>query len=522
MPHPSVTAETLPHKPAIIMGGSGEIVTYRELDERSNQGAQLLRGLGLQAGDHLALMLENRREFLEICFACQRSGIVYTPISTQLEEEEMRYILANCGARVFISSPALLPVAGRMLDGAEGPRHCFLVGGIAEGFESWEEAVDRQPAERIGDETRGVELLYSAGTTGRPKGVSIPPPCDDPYAEDPLAVSLGAAFGFGAETVYLSPAPLYNAAPLRYTLAVLFRGGTGVVMEHFEPEEALRLVEAYRCTHSQWVPIMFIRMLRLPPEVRDRYDLSSMQYAIHAAAPCPIEVKEQMIDWWGPVLVEYYAASEAIGMTLIDSDAWLSHKGSVGPAVLGELHIVDDAGHELPPGEIGTVYFSGEQTGFRYHEEAEKTAEAFNERGWATTGDVGYVDEDGFLYLTDRTHFTINRDGVNVYPQAVENALIGHDKVADVAVFGVPDDEFGETVTAVVEPVNWVDATDEVAIELMEWLRERVAHLQVPKALHFREKLPRRDDGKLYKRHLAEEFRGGARADDGPRAGDGG
>jgi fatty-acyl-CoA synthase len=517
MPHPSVTAETLPHKPAIIMGESGEIVSYRELDERSNQGARLLRALGLGKGAHIALMLENRREFLEICFACQRSGIVYTPISTHLQEAETRYILENCGASLFITSPQLQEVAGRMLDGAGAVQHFYMVGGIAEGFESWEEAVDRQPAEPIADEAYGVDMLYSSGTTGKPKGVFIPPATDDPYAEHPMAPSLGAAFGFADETVYLSPAPLYHAAPLRYNMMVLSLGGTTVVMEKFDPEAALRLIEEYRCTHSQWVPIMFIRMLKLPQETRERYDVSSMQFAIHAAAPCPIEVKERMIEWWGPVIVEYYAASEAIGITIIDSPAWLTHKGSVGPAVLGTIHIVDDDGEELPPGEIGTVYFSGEQASFRYHGEPEKTAGAFNDKGWATTGDVGYLDEDGFLYLTDRKHFMIISGGVNIYPQEIENALITHDKVADVAVFGVPDEEFGEAVTAVVQPLKRVDATDEVAIELLEWLRERVSHIKVPKALHFHDKLPRLDNGKLYKRHLAEEFRGGARADDGPR-----
>jgi fatty-acyl-CoA synthase len=332
-------------------------------------------------------------------------------------------------------------------------------------------------------------------------------------APHPLAGSLGLAFGFSEETVYLSPAPLYHAAPLHYNMMALYQGGTTVVMESFDPEEALRLIEEHRATHSQWVPIMFIRMLKLPREVRERYDVSSMQFAIHAAAPCPVEVKEQMIEWWGPVIVEYYAASEGIGATIIDSKAWLSHKGSVGPAVVGQVHIVDDEGRELPAGEIGTVYFSGEQAQFRYHGEPEKTAEAFNERGWATTGDVGYLDEDGFLYLTDRKHFTIISGGVNIYPQEIENLLITHDKVADVAVFGVPNPEFGEEVKAVVQPLNWVDATDEVAIELMEWLRDRLSHIKLPRSLDFHPELPRLDNGKLYKRHLMEEYRGASRAE---------
>ena len=359
-------------------------------------------------------------------------------------------------------------------------------------------------------------MLYSSGTTGKPKGVFIPPLSDDVDAPHPLAQSVGAAFGFSGETVYLSPAPLYHAAPLHYNMMNLFLGGTSVVMEQFDPERALALIEEHRVTHSQWVPIMFVRMLKLPEERRERYDISSMQFAIHAAAPCPIEVKERMIEWWGPVIVEYYAASEGVGLTMIDSAQWLEHRGSVGRALVGELHIVGDDGRELPPGEVGTVYFGGPQATFEYHREPDKTAESYNEQGWATTGDLGYVDEEGYLYLTDRKHFTIISGGVNVYPQEVENLLITHPRVADVAVFGVPNAEFGEEVKAVVQPQNRVDATDEVAFELIEWLRERLSSIKVPRSIDFRAELPRLDNGKLYKRHLVEEYRVAARADEAP------
>ncbi|PIE37822.1 MAG: hypothetical protein CSA53_04985 [Gammaproteobacteria bacterium] len=355
-------------------------------------------------------------------------------------------------------------------------------------------------------------MLYSSGTTGQPKGVFVPPEDDDVHTPHALAGSLGVAFGFGEETVYLSPAPLYHAAPLHYSMLALYQGGTVVVMKQFEAEQALKLIEEHRVTHSQWVPIMFVRMLKLPEEVRAKYDLSSMQYAIHAAAPCPVDVKEQMIDWWGEVIVEYYAASEGVGLTMIDSAAWLTHKGSVGPALIGELHILDDQGHELPAGETGTVYFGGNAK-FSYHKEPEKTRQAYNDKGWATTGDIGYVDEDGFLYLTDRKDFTIISGGVNIYPQEIENLLITHPKIADVAVFGVPHEEFGEAVKAVVQPQNWADATDEVAIEIMEWLRERLSHIKLPRSLDFKENLPRGDNGKLYKKYLADEYRGGTRSD---------
>ncbi len=513
MPHPSETARTYPHKPAIIMGNSGEMVTYRQLDERSNQGAQLFRSLGLKAGDHIAVMLDNRREFLEICWAAQRAGLIYTPISSQLKSDETAYIIQNCGAKLFIASTAVADVAVSAAAAASTLEHRLMLGGIRDGFEAWEEAVDGQSDEPIADQANGVPMLYSSGTTGQPKGVFVPPVADDVNTPHPLAGSLGLVFGFGEETVYLSPAPLYHAAPLHYTMMAHYLGGTTVIMEKFDPERSLALIEEHRVTHSQWVPIMFVRMLKLPEEVRDRYDLSSMQFAIHAAAPCPVETKERMIDWWGPVIVEYYAASEAAGATMVDAKDWLEHKGTVGRAILGQLHVVDDEGKELPPGEIGTVYFSGPQASFKYHNEPEKTAQSYNEQGWATVGDVGYLDEEGYLYLTDRKHFMIISGGVNIYPQEVENLLLTHDKVADVAVFGVPNDEFGEEVKAVVQPQNWVDATDEVAIELVEWLRDRLSHVKLPRSIDFREALPRLDNGKLYKRHLVEEYRAGARDD---------
>ena len=513
MPHPSITAQTYPHKPAIIMGDSGEMVTYRQLDERSNQGAQLFRSLGLKTGDHIGMMLENNRQFLEILWAAQRSGLIFTPISTHLKKSETAYILQNCGAKLFIGSLALADVAEQLLTESTGVENYFMVGGIKPGFESWEEAVDAQPDTPIVDQSNGVPMLYSSGTTGQPKGIFVSGYDTDVNAPTALVSTIGAVFGFSDESVYLSPAPLYHAAPLHYNMMVLYNGGTTVVMEKFEPELALKLIEEHHVTHSQWVPIMFNRMLKLPEEIRAAYDINSMQVAIHAAAPCPVEIKEKMIAWWGEILMEYYAASEGVGFTLIDSANWLTHKGSVGTALLGELHIVDDDGNELPIGETGTVYFGGEQSHFHYHGEPEKTAEAYNDKGWATTGDVGYVDADGYLYLTDRKNFTIISGGVNIYPQEVENILASHDKVADVAVFGVPNEEFGEEVKAVIEPMNWADATDETAIEIMEWLRERISSLKMPRSLDFHPKLPRMDNGKLYKRHLVDEYRNRADAE---------
>jgi long-chain acyl-CoA synthetase len=518
MPHPSITAQTYPHKPAVIMGISGEMVTYSQLDERSNQGAQLFRSLGLKSGDHIGIMLENCRQFLEIVWSAQRSGLIFTPISTHLKKDETTYILQNCEAKLFIGSLALADVAEQLLGEATAVEHFYMVGGVKPGFESWEEATDAQPNTPIADQSNGVPMLYSSGTTGKPKGVFM-----DKYDRDvnapTFAAGLGAVFGFGEETVYLSPAPLYHAAPLHYSMMTTYQGGTIVVMEKFMPELALQLIEEHRVTHSQWVPIMFNRMLKLPQDVRDAYDVSSMQVAIHAAAPCPVDIKEKMIEWWGPIIVEYYAASEGVGFTMIDSASWLTHKGSVGPALLGELHIVGDDGVEVPTGETGTVYFGGREDHFHYHNEPEKTAQAYNAKGWATTGDVGYVDKDGFLYLTDRKNFMIISGGVNIYPQEVENIMASHEKIADVAVFGIPNEEFGEEVKAVIEPVNWADATDETAIEIMEWLRERISHIKMPRSVDFLQKLPRMDNGKLYKRHLVDKYRDAARKEDDTQSG---
>ena len=507
MPHISVTAQETPSKPALVMGGSGRVVSYGELDQRSNRVAHLLRLCGVHRGDHIAMMLENSPEFIEIACAALRAGIIFTPISTHLKSDETAYILENCGAKVFVVSAHYADVAEKMIQQAATVESFYMVGGVRDGFEPWEEALELMPTTPIADQCTGTSMLYSSGTTGKPKGVLIPPSdaaFDAPY---PLSLSIGPAFGFGPETTYLSPAPLYHAAPMHYNMLVLDTGGCSVIMEKFDPEQALSLIADYQVTHSQWVPIMFVRMLKLPKAVRERYDVSSMQVALHAAAPCPIEVKEQMIEWWGPIVWEYYSSSEGAGFTLIDANSWLTHKGSVGRPLFGVPHICDDEGRELPPGEVGTVWFSELRDKFAYHNEPAKTESAYNKDGWATCGDMGYLDEEGFLYLTDRRNFMIITGGVNVYPAEVENVLIGHPKVADVAVFGVPNEEFGEEVKAVVQPGNWVDATDETAFELLEWLRERLSHVKVPKSLDFMEQLPRMDNGKLYKRHLMEAYK---------------
>jgi fatty-acyl-CoA synthase len=381
-----------------------------------------------------------------------------------------------------------------------------MVGGIRAGFHSWDTAVAKQPKYPIEDESCGTPMLYSSGTTGQPKGVHVPaygecvntPPALVPYLAD--------TFEFDASTVYLSTAPLYHAAPLHYSMMTLYQGGTIVVMEKYGSERALKLIERHRVTHSQWVPIMFIRMLKLPRVLRESYDTTSMRMAIHAAAPCPIEVKEKMIDWWGETLMEYYSSNEGIGVSIINSNDWLTHRGSVGQPLVGDLYILNEKGEELRPGQTGAIYFGGEHVRFNYHREPAMTQAAYDKRGRATSGDLGYVDEDGFLYLTGRQSFTITSSGISIHPQEVENILANHDKVADVAVFGIPHAEHGEEVKAVIEPVSWDNATEETAAEILQWLGRQISNAKIPNSLDFHPKLPRMDNGKLYKQSLMDQY----------------
>ncbi|MFB4307519.1 AMP-binding protein [Actinomadura sp. GTD37] len=497
-----IAAQT-PDKPAVIMAGSGRVVTFRELNEESNRLAQLLRAEGLRPGDHIAFMLENHPLFLAVAWAAQRSGLYYTAISSRLQPEELAYIVRNCEAKAFITGASLEAAAQNPPD---VPLRLML-GGTAPGYESYEERVARYPSTPIEDECEGMDMLYSSGTTGRPKGVK-PPLSKAPMGEPgPLYMLITHLFQADADSVYLSPAPLYHAAPLRYSLIFHRCGATVVVMEKFDPEQALAAIEKHRVTHSQWVPTMFIRMLKLPAETRARYDLSSLACAVHAAAPCPVPVKERMIGWWGPILHEYYAGTEGNCFVYTNSEDWLAHKGSVGRPILGEVHVCDEDGDELPAGEPGTLYF-GNGPEFEYHADEEKTAASRDPkgRGWTTLGDVGYVDGDGFLYLTDRRAYMIISGGVNIYPQEAENVLAVHPKVADVAVFGVPDAEMGEAVKAVVQPAAVDDAGPELEAELIAYCRDHLAHYKCPRSVDFRRELPRHPTGKLYKRLLKDEY----------------
>jgi len=503
--HPYIHARNTPDKPAYVMASTGEAVTYRQLDDQSNRIAQLFRSLGLRAGDHIALFLENNPRFFEICWGAQRSGLIYTAISSRLTAAEVDYIVTDCGARLFVTSKHLAERAAELAPLMKGVADRFMLDGTIPGFRSWEEAVATQPARRIADETAGHDMLYSSGTTGRPKGVLPvvePQPID---ADNPLFQITRKLYGMGEDTVYLSPAPLYHAAPLRFNMTVMKLGGTSIIMEHFDAEEFLRLVPKHGITHTQVVPTMFVRFLKLPDEVRLKHDVSSLRCAIHAAAPCPIPVKEKMIEWWGPIVWEYYGGTEGNGLTMCNSAEWLAHRGTVGRAVLGTVKICDEAGNELPQGEAGTIYFADGRP-FEYHNDPAKTAETKNARGWTTLGDVGYVDADGFLHLTDRKAFMIISGGVNIYPQEAENLLVTHPRVMDCAVFGVPNPDFGEEVKAVVQPRDMADAGPALAEELIAFCKQHLSAIKCPKSIDFEPELPRHPTGKLYKRLLRDRY----------------
>jgi long-chain acyl-CoA synthetase len=505
--HPSHHAKTHPDKPAYIMAGSGETVTYGQLEARSNQGAHLFRSLGIGRGDSIAIFMDNTPRYYEVMWAAQRSGLRFTAISSKLTAGEVEYIVKDCEAKALIASEGVADVAlqvAPLLGGVE----LYMVDGAKPPFKSFEAARAGLPTTPIADEGAGGAMLYSSGTTGRPKGVKRAITGDTPIdAQNGLTAMGQALYGWNQDSVYLSPAPLYHAAPLGWSMAVHALGGTVILMERFDPEEALRLIERHKVTTAQWVPTHFVRMLKLPPETRAKYDVSSLTQVFHAAAPCPVPIKQQMIDWWGPIISEYYAGTEGNGFTAINSAEWLEHKGSVGRALLAQVMICDEEGNPLPARAEGTIYFAGGGE-FEYHNDPKKTAESRNKHGWTTLGDVGWLDEEGYLYLTDRKSFMIISGGVNIYPQEIENLLITHPKVADVAVVGAPHEEMGEQVVAVIQPADWADAGDELAAELSAFARANLSHVKAPRRIDFMAELPRHQTGKLYKRLIRDAYWG--------------
>lgn len=496
-----------PDKAAVIIAETGEEVTYAELVGRSKRLAQLFRAKGIGIGGHIAILLDNHPRYFEVVWAALRAGIYFTPINWHLGADEAAYIVRDCGAQALVTSARFAELMGDMKD-VVGPLPLRLaVDGAIDGFESYEEALAEQASEPVADETEGAWMFYSSGTTGRPKGIlqALPgTPLGD--TELGLVQLMRHVYGFSDDARYLCPAPLYHAAPTGWSTSTQRLGGTVVLMERFDALEALRFIEQYRITQAQFVPTHFVRMLKLPADERDCFDLSSLRTAVHAAAPCPVEIKRQMIDWWGPKVYEYYAGSEGVGMCAIGPEEWLERPGSVGRAVTGIAHIVDEAGQELPAGEVGQIWFETESR-FAYHNDADKTSEAWNDRGWGTIGDVGYLDEDGYLFLTDRISHMIISGGVNIYPQEVEDALIVHPDVADAAVIGVPDPDMGEAVKAVVQLAPGIEASPVQAEVLIAFCRERIANFKCPRSIDFADELPRLPTGKLLKRKLRDQYR---------------
>ncbi len=491
------------------MAGSGEVQTFAELDAAANRLSHVLRDAGIQAGDHVAICMENNPNFLEVLWGCHYAGVVYTAASSRLTSDELAYIMNDCGAKAFITSMYKAEQAAEVREETPNVTLRLMINGTIEGHGSYEDAVAAASSEPLANRTAGRDMLYSSGTTGRPKGVfpSLP---EVPLEEWSSSIEglQQLLFGMDASKVYLSPAPMYHAAPLRFCLATQAIGATVVLMEHFDAEDYLKYVDQYKVTHSQLVPTMFVRMLKLDEETRAKYDVSTIEAAVHAAAPCPVAVKQQMIEWWGPVIHEYYAGTEGNGFVYCNSEGWLAHPGTVGSPLNCVVHIVGEDGEEVPTGEAGTIYFEAGGT-FEYHNDPEKTAGSRHPKGWSTLGDVGYLDEDGFVFLTDRKAYMIITGGVNVYPQESENLLVTHPSVIDVAVFGVPNDDFGEEVKAVVQPVEMPadpEAAGELERELIRFCREHLADVKCPRSVDFREELPRHPTGKLYKRLLKDEY----------------
>jgi fatty-acyl-CoA synthase len=497
-------------KPAVIIHPSGTVVTFAELEARANKLAHHFRRAGLREGDTVAAILENNEHAHVVMWAARRSGLYYTLISTHLTAAEAAYIIDNSGAKAVIGSRATRAVCEGLANLTALPELLMIADDDLEGWQRYPDCVADEPDTPIDDEIEGELLQYSSGTTGRPKGIRRQLPHISP-AEAPNLVSvLLMAIGMTPDAVYLNPAPLYHTAPCLWSMSALAMGATVVVMEKFDPQQALEAIQRNHVTHGQFVPVMFVRMLKLPEAARNSYDLSSLKRVVHAAAPCPVEIKQQMIDWWGHIVDEYYSSSEGAGITFITAEDWMRHPGSVGKPLLGEAHILDENGDDLPRGQAGQIYFDIGAVAFEYHRDPEKTAASRDKHGWVTVGDVGYLDDDGYLFLTDRRHHMIISGGVNIYPQETENLLVTHPKVLDAAVFGIPDDEMGQSVKGVVQTVEDADATEAFADELLAWLRDRLSHYKCPRSISFEAQLPRADTGKLYKLELVQKYSAGS------------
>ncbi len=506
--HPSIHAQRTPDKAAYIMADSGEVVSYKDLDSRTNQGAQLFRHLGLKTQDVILIFAENHARFLEVLWAAQRSGLYFTAVSWHLTAPEIDYILHDSGAKVFIASARFSAVAREVAEGLDAQKstvRLVSLGGEISGFEAYEALRDQQPSTPISDEVAGMPMLYTSGTTGKPKGVKRP------FPNDPIdLVHQGEIFfhreGFDENSVGLAAGPLYHTAPMNNTMRNQRFGGTGIVVDKFDPEELLGLIEKHGVKQLTCVPTHFVRLLKLPEQVRQKYDLSSLEIVLHTAAPCPLDVKHKMIEWLGPILFEYYGGTEGIGGTLVRSKEWLKYPGTIGKPVVGNVYAMnEDTWEEVPIGEEGVLYF--DVTGnFRYHNDEAKTKSVTSPQGWRTLGDIGYVNEQGYVFLTDRKANMIISGGVNIYPQEAENRLLSHPKVVDAAVFGIPHPDFGQQVKAVVQLADSEGVGDQMEVELIEFCKMELSSIKCPRSIDFTERLPRQANGKLYKRLLQDHY----------------
>ena len=494
--HPRRWAETQPDRPAVVYPSLGVTLSYGALDARANRCAHLLRARGLRRGDHFALLVENVPVFHELVWAGHNAGLYYTAISWRFHVDEIAFIIANCGARLVFYTEKQAALVGQLK--ARLPDLSFI--NVSDG--SYAAAY---PATPIPDESRGSDMLYSSGSTGRPKGIKQHLPDTGIDGLSKMFAIYADRYGWGEDTVYLMPCPLYHSGPMRFAMAMQQIGATLIVMDAFEAEGALALADRYRVTHAHWVPTMLVRLLKLPAPVKALYDLSSVRIIVHGAAPIAPDVKRAVIDWFGPILEESYGGTEGNGLTMIGSAEWLAHPGSVGRPFLGTIHIVDDDGCDVPTGQVGAIWFSG-GPGFAYHQDADRTADVHDSAGRSTLGDIGYVDAEGYLYLTDRRSNMAISGGVNIFPQEAENRLISHPAVADASVFAVPDEDMGEVLHAVVQPLGPTTDTDALAAELSGWCRAALATIKCPRSWEFRTRLPRHDTGKIYARHLKDEW----------------